>query len=67
MIGLITSALVGLFAIVVEFNYMRTEIEKINDKLDIARYERDQMHRDEIQVLERTLLLKKIENITSEK
>jgi len=67
MIGLITTALVGLFTIVVEFNYMRTEIEKINDKLDIARYERDQMHRDEIQVLERTLLLKKIENITSDK
>jgi len=67
MIGLITTALVGLFTIVVEFNYMRTEIEKINDKLDIARYERDQMHRDEIQVLERTLLLKKIENITNDK
>jgi len=66
IIALTIATFVGLFGFIMEFNYMRAEIEKINNKLDVSIYERDEQHNEEIRLLERTLLLKKIESLEKE-
>ena len=62
VIALTIASFIGLFGFALEFNYMRSEIKKINKKLDISIYESNEKHKEEIRLLERALLIKKIES-----
>ena len=66
VVALVIASFAGLLGFIIEFNYMRNEIKKINEKLDVSKYENDEVHRAEIRLLEKTLLVRKIESLEQE-